>query len=350
MILFALDLGNKQTKIKSSKKVKVLPSRFVEASKYGNRKLLGFAKGEKSVRDFISSKDPNFTYVWGTELDEDMVKPIDTIGFGAARYSSREFNLLVDFALAELAVDFIEAERGVLEVAVVTGVPSSDYSQEPVLDAFQKTLKGDHKVNVDGRNLIIRVSKLFILPQPIGTVINEITNEKGGLLDTTLLSANIGVVDVGGGTLLIDALQKMNMVSGNRDQVEEGAFTLYKACVNELNENGYRVNEYEIESVIREGNDREKYYWSPDGFRKINITDVVMRQREIFTRNIASYIKSTYKDFERMLCILITGGGSNLLVEETFHNELKKEQYVDDSEIATVTGFFKYGLMEGVAN
>ncbi|KIO69295.1 hypothetical protein B4065_1468 [Caldibacillus thermoamylovorans] len=349
MELFALDLGNKQVKIKSSKTTKVLPSHFVDASQYGDRDILNFAKSKKEVRDFISSKDIDFTYVWGKDLDIDIVDMvIDTIGFGVSRYSSREFQLLADFALAELALDFPEAHESILEVAVVTGVPTSDYIQESALQALQKTLKGDHNVSVDGKSLNIRVKKLYVLPQPLGTVINVVTDDNGVLIDTPLLSASIGVCDVGGGTILIDALKKMNMVDDRRNQLSQGAYTLYEAIVKELTARGYSVNEYEIESIVRSGNEIEKYLWSPDGIQMIDITDIVMKQRRIFTRNIASAIKTTYKGFGRMQKILVTGGAANLLIKKLFDDEIKINQYMDNSELANIFGFYKYGLMKGI--
>lgn len=345
MELFALDLGNKQAKLKSSKTTKVLPAHFVESSQYGNRDLLGFAKKEKSVSDFVSSKDPDFTYVWGKELDEDVVEVVtDTIGFGSSRYKGREFKLLADFALAELAKDFEEASDSILEVTVVTGVPTGDYTQKAALDALQKALKGDHNVTVNGLTLNIRVSKLLVLPQPIGTVLEQISDENGQIKDSPLTSANIGVVDVGGGTVLIDALKKMNMAEDKRAQLQRGAFTLYESVAKALSEKGHIISEYEVESVIRAGNDREKYLWSPDGVQTIDITPEALHQRALFTRNIISSIKTAYKGFGRMQTILVTGGAANLLLKNEFTEEIEIAEFVADSELANVNGFYKYGL------
>lgn len=345
MELFAMDLGNKQVKLKSSKQTRVLPSHFVEASQYGDRNVLGFAKTKKQVRDFVSSKDSEFTYVWGTELDEDVVSIVtDTIGFGAGRYSGREFKLLADFALAELALDFEEAKNGILEVNVVTGVPTSDYNQEDALQELQKALKGDHNIKVNGDDLNIRVKKLTILPQPLGTILSVVMDEEGNLIESPILTANVGVVDVGGGTVLIDALRKMNMADNNRVQLSRGAFTLYESVVRDLIAMGHNINEYEVESVIRAGNDREKYFWSPDGIQTIDISKIVMKHRLNFTRNIASAVKTAYKGFGRMNTILVTGGAANLLTKIEFDAEIGIQNYVENSELANVTGFYKYGM------
>ena len=349
MVLFVADLGNKQTKIKSESKTLVLPSHFVEASQYGNRELMNFAKSEKDAKDFISSRDEDFTYVWGKDLDEDIVDVVtDTIGFGSSRYSGREFRLLTDFALGELAFDYQEAKDGILEVSVVTGVPTSDYAQSDALTAIQKAFKGDHNVKVHGVTLNIRVKDLIVLPQPLGTVIDQISDENGNMIENSITNATVGVVDVGGGTVLIDALRKMNMAENGRDQLQRGAFTLYEAIKKELVAEGYTINEYEIETVVRDGNERESYLWSPDGNQTINITDIVMKQRKLFTRNIASSVKTTYKSMERMQTVLVTGGAANLLIKDEFVKEIKEAKFVEESELANVRGFYKFGLAEGV--
>lgn len=349
MTLFALDLGNKQAKIMSERKIKVLPSHFVEASQYGNRSLMNFAKTEKDVKDFVSSKDEDFVYVWGTDLDEDIVDVVtDTIGFGASRYSSREFKLLSDFALAELALDYDEAHEGILEVVVITGVPTSDYAQDDSLAALQKAIKGDHNVIVNEVTLNIRVKDLIVLPQPLGTIIDVISDDKGNMVENSITNANVGVVDVGGGTVLIDALRKMNMAEDRRDQLQRGAFTLYEAIQKDLVSKGYSINEYEVESIVRAGNERETYLWSPDGNQTIDITKSVMHQRKLFTRNIATSVKTTYKATDRMQTIFITGGAANLLIKDEFIKEIKDVKFIEDSELANVRGFYKFGLSEGV--
>ena len=345
MKVLALDLGNKQVKLKSEFREVVLPSHFVEASQYGDRGLLKFAKSKKNVFDFVSSKDPDFTYVWGKELDVDVVEVVsDTIGFGAQRYNRREFKLLADFALAYLAQDYEIAKTGVLEVAVVTGIPTSDYLQKKALDALQKSLKGDHNISINGKSLNIRVKKVYVLPQPVGTVLEQVMDDNGELIESALLNANIGVVDIGGGTVLIDALRKMNLADDKRVQLSRGAFTIYEAIVKELAKQGYTVNEYEIESVVRAGNEREQYFWSPDSNQTLDITDIVMRQRLIFTRNIISAIKTTYKGFGRMQTVLVTGGAANLILQKEFAVEIPIAHFVEDSEIANVRGFYKYAL------
>lgn len=350
MTLFNLDLGNKRTKMLSYRTDKVFPSYFVEVSQYGHRGILNFAKKKKPTSNFSSDLDKGFTYVWGSDLDVDAIDVItDTIGFGIGRYKSRNFQLLVDFALAELAKDYKEVLNvsGILEVDVSTGLPTDDYMQQDIINLLVNIIKGDHTVIVDGETLTIRVNNLYLLPQPLGTLINEIADEDGNILDSPLTQADIGIVDIGGGTILIDSLRKMNLVENKRTQLEQGAYILYEAIQKELTTRGYIINVYEIEAIVREGSNNESYIWSPDGVQQIDISPIVMHHRLLFTRIIASSIKTAFKGFGRMQVLLVTGGASNLIIKENFIEELPVARFVNDGEKANIRGFRKHAIAGG---
>lgn len=346
MKLFTVDLGNRQVKMKTEKSTKIFPSYFVEASEYGNRDVLKFAKSEVKTSDYISMRD-DFTYVWGEGLDIKGKAVTDTIGF-SGRYNTRDFKLLVDFALAEMARDFNDEIKGIIEAVVVTGVPTDDFSKDDVLDQVGKAFKGDHSVIVDGTSITVRVKDAYVLPQPIGTVINSIVDGEGNVGDNPISSSYVGVVDVGGGTVIIDALDSMNLDSTAHAQLEEGAFTLYGNIRNELISKGHRISDYEVESLVRTGNDNERYTWSPNGIVTHDFTDTIMRERKKYTRKIASFVNATYKAYDRMYTVLVTGGTANLLIKDEFTAVVPVAEFVSDSETANVHGFYKFGLAEGL--
>lgn len=347
-MLFSLDIGNKQTKMISDKREVVFPSYFVEVGEYGNRNVLNVMKNDRpKTSDYSSTQDADFTYVWGPDMDVDTGRFItDTISF-SGRYDSRPFRLLVDFALAELARDYKEARKGVLEVDVATGIPTDDYIRPEVAATIAKAFKGDHSVSIDGEALNIRVNNLYVVPQPVGTLVNEIADDDGNMQDSPLANANVGIVDVGGGTLLIDGFRKMDMDDQKRSQLPMGAYVLYEAIQKELIANGHDITEYEVERSVRAGTPRDRFYWTPDAAQTIEITDVVMRERRKYTRNVVNAIKRTFKGFGRMNAIIVTGGGANLLIESEFVEEIKIAIFVDNSEMANARGFYKYGLAYG---
>src|SRR5690625_833206 len=94
MEIFSLDLGNIQTKIKSSKTEKVLPSRFRYYDDLGDQSTSLF-DSKLDINEYEVNFDNMFSYAWGTDLDKIKANndPIDTLTF-EDRYTTNEFRLL----------------------------------------------------------------------------------------------------------------------------------------------------------------------------------------------------------------------------------------------------------------
>ena len=346
-MLFALDLGNKQAKGKSAKREIVLPSRFLIDENHGEEQLLGFAIVRNSNKTYKLSKRKTF-YKWGKDLNEGIIETglVDTMAFGAKRYKSENFGLLVDFMLAELAQDYASAKKSFLEVEVSTGLPTEDYydleAKQAAIDAFI----GDHLVYVNDVPVNIRVTSVEVTTQPMGTIGNEIADSKGVIKENPLATANIGVVDIGGGTFLADALRNFVTDKSRKSQLAKGAYLLYMNIKGALSKEKLYPNEHEIEKIVRDGNEKESYWYSPDGERKFNITETVMEQREKFTKEVIGDINAAYKGFGRIQLIFVTGGGANLLIKNMLEKELGIVYFVEESEMANVRGFYKQGLLK----
>lgn len=347
MLLFTFDLGNKQVKMQNGVEIKVFPSYFLDSDDLGDRNLLSGFNFNNHTNDYISSKDHEKVYVWGNELDFENVQVIDTIAF-KERYNSKFYKLLVDFTLAELASSYDCANTQIVDVVVCTGVPSDDYMRDDVLENLSRIIKGDHSVTIGNLRYYVRVHEVHFLPQPIGTLFNEIIDEHGDLLDSPLMNSSVGIVDVGGGTLLIDFVNKISLEKNKRSQSKNGAFTLYDMIVSELIKCGYDSNVYEIERFIRKNNGKNEYLWSYDGISTVEVTDIVMNCRTRFTNNIIRNIKNAYKAFDRVQYILVTGGASNLLIKELFMKEFPNARFIDNAEVANVNGYYKYGISQGL--
>lgn len=348
MKLFAMDLGNRQVKLKSEKGTKVFPSYFVDAEEYGKRDVISLKTSDKKTSDFISQRDPDFTYVWGEGLNISGKHLTDTIRFDN-RYNSLEFKLLTDFALTALARDFKASKNTILDVTVVTGVPTDDYEKDDVVEHITRTLKGVHSAEIDGVTHVVRVNDVYVMMQPTGTAINEMVDDRGEVIDgTEIEDGYIGIVDCGGGTLIIDSFDEMNLDTKNRVQLKDGAYSLYTAIRNRITE--HSISEHEVERIVRDGNAKELYTWSPNGRTSLDLTEVVMRERKRYTRKVIQSIKTAYKDMERMKTIFITGGGSNLLLRDEIEHALPIAHFVKCGETANVNGFYKYGLLNGVTN
>lgn len=342
MKLFAIDLGNRQVKLMSEKGTKVLPSYFVDAAEYGNRDVLKFAKSEEKTHDYVTQRDADFTYVWGEGLDVRKFVT-DTIGF-SNRYSSHEFRILADFALAELARDFNES---LLDVVVVTGVPTEDFENDETISQISNALKGVHSATIDGKPYVVKVHDVYVQQQPVGTAIDVMVNDQFEIIEGNDVEDDyVGIVDVGGGTLILNAFDRMNLDTRNQAQLEEGAYSLYSAIKNRVT--SHNISEHEIEKIVRNGSRNESYTWSPNGREIVDLTNTIMTERKRYTRKVASAVKSTFKAIGRMKKIYVTGGTANLLIKSEFEREIPIAEFVADSETANVRGFYKFGVINEV--
>lgn len=343
MEIFSLDLGNLQTKIKSSKTEKVLPSRFIDYDDLGDQSISLFDSKLK-INKYTTNFDSMFSYAWGENLYEAHSKGdfIDTIQF-ENRYNTHTFKLLASFAIAELAKEFKEAKDGILEVTIVTGVPTNDFNESSVKD-IMNVLKGDHNITINDDSLNIRVKEVKVLPQPIGTVYNEMLDNKGYLGEENYLDEQITIVDIGGGTILIDTLINMNLSDTGRTQKESGAFKIYDSIVNLCTkEKISSVTSTNIERILRE-NKEGKYYFKPNKNESYDITKHVEKAKLKYTRDLINTINTTLKGTSRIDSLFFTGGGANLINKEEIRNNFKHAIFVNNSEAANVNGFYKYGL------
>lgn len=343
MEIFSLDLGNLQTKIKSSKAERVLPSRFLDYDDLGDQSISLF-DSKNRVYKFEANFDSGFSYAWGEDLYKVHSKGdyIDTIQF-ENRYDTHEFRLLASFAIGELAKDFSEAKDGILEVVVVTGVPTNDFNKESVKE-IMKVLDGDHNIKVDGESLNVRVKEVKVLPQPVGTVYNEMLDNDGFVKNEDYTDEQVTIVDIGGGTILIDTLLNMNLSDQGRTQKESGAYKIYEMIVNSALKNGiHGINISNVERILRNPNE-EKFYYKPNKNESHDISKHVEKAKIKYTRELINTINTTLKGTSKIDTFLFTGGGANLINHADIHNTFKHATFVENSETANANGYYKYGL------
>lgn len=340
MELFALDLGNIQTKIMSSKKSKVLPSKFAYYSDLGNQST-SISDRKVDIKEYETLFDDNFSYAWGADVNLAKVRTfLDTIGF-QNRYSSPNFKLLATFAIGELAKDFQEAKDGILEVNIITGVPTDEFN-EIAVKAIMKVLKSDHNVTIDGVRLTIRVNEVKVLPQPVGTVYNELLDSEGYIEREEYEEETISVVDCGGGTILIDTLNNMNLSETGRTQEEYGAHALYDEIISDCQTKDIRLNKNEIEKILKE--QKNNYFYKPNKNESYDITNIVNKNIVKYTNTLLSIIDSTLKGTSHIDTLFFTGGGANIIDRKLVLSRYERATFIENSELANVNGFYKYGL------
>lgn len=334
---FALDLGNKQTKLKSEKNEYVLPSRFL------NQAYAPKNAGKKANKDIHSFKVPfnSETYLWGQDVNnlhlDDYIE--DTIMYDN-RYSSESFKLLANFALGELAKDFEESKKGILDISVTLGLPTGDYENEDNLKELEDVFSGQHQVELDGETYNVKVKKINVLPQPIGTLYSELLDKEGNVKNPDLQEEKVGIIDVGGGTILIDTVLDFELSYKNRKQFDTGINDLYENIMNNIKN---ETSIYQIEHLIRKGLNDDTYTYEFSKNNIQDITSIVLSERDRFTKRLITQIKSTLKNLNSIDTLIFTGGGANLINKKMINEEFSNAILVSNTEFANVRGFYLFG-------
>ncbi|MBU8732513.1 hypothetical protein KM915_20915 [Cytobacillus oceanisediminis] len=348
MEIFALDLGNKQTKMVSSKTLKnekngskVFPSIFCDYEELGEQATLFSSK--KKIDKFATTKEDDFEFAWGKEINQVSTdKFFDTLQFNN-RYNSREFKLLTTFALGELARDFKEAENGIMECLVVTGVPSDDYSESTIKE-LMKVLSGDHQVSINETSYNIRVKEVLVMNQPIGTIYNEMLDKEGYIENESYFDDSVTVVDLGGGTFIVDTLHNLQLDQSKRLQHDEGAYSLYTKIIAYCVKDGIKgLDQYKLEQILREADPKEGYYFKPNKNESIDISKQVSKGIKKYTLERMNAISTAVKDTSIISKFIFTGGGANLIDRKITKEKFNYTHFVDDAESANVKGYYKYG-------
>lgn len=347
MEVFAIDLGNKQTKMVSSqtlknevKGCKVFPSVYAFYDDIGEKVSL-FGRN-KEISKYQTSKELDFEFAWGKDINKiKNVKFMDTLDFTSNRYNTNEFRLLATFALGELAKDFDEAKEGILEVVLVTGIPSRDYNEESV-KKLMKVYLGDHQVSIDGVSYNIRVKDVHVMNQPMGTIYNQTLDFEGNVVDTSYLSEIITVVDIGGGTFIVDTLNEMQLDTSMSGQENTGAIDLYQTIVTLCGKENISLTVYDVEEILRNSNG--EYFYKPNVNESYNISDIVSKAIKKYTYERINRINTIVKNTNIISRFLMTGGGSNLVNQEDMEKTFKYVEFVEDPETANPKGFYKAGI------
>lgn len=355
--IFALDIGNKQSKLKSEISDYAIPSTLINKRDVQSIFSVGNPKDVNTLR---INGDQNIFYLGTGVLNYDQNKLLDSLGFGN-RYDRTVYRLLNEFALAVLGKDF-ENQADLEDVHVIVGLPTGDYTQETINTVKQIFLEQNgnkftpktHLVTIDNKEIIIKVTGVTTLPQPIGTFYNEIIDNNGSIVNPDIISKRIGIIDIGGGTALLDQLVNANLDANYRTQLETGANTLYSQVRSALMQQyGLNADLHKIELLIRKGLkdsplvDATFVYVQSDT-NQFDITDLVYDEICHYTESLINNVHTTFQNLNEVDALLITGGTANIIDKTMLENAFgmtTKVLFTHDSEFANVSGFYKYALL-----
>lgn len=353
--VFAIDLGNKQTKLYDGKELYVMPSVLLPAKEVDSSFTIDGNGVEGAERFSVSNGED---YYWGQGiLKYDKNQLVDSLNFDG-RYSNEVFKQLAEFSLGKLGNGYDEARNGVMTVDVVIGLPSADFENEKIISQLKNQFVRQHLITVDKQPVTIKVEDLWVIPQSTGTIMNVFyggidfdnltTMTKSQYEHLELLSDGvIGVVDIGGGTLLLDTLERGKLKTTERKQLEKGANSLYENIARVM-AGSFNPDVHKIETLIRQGNSENGYAYKRSQNNIVDVTDTVMSEIKDWTTTIVRQIQSTFRNLSSMDELIVTGGGAEIIDRDLFAKNFDQTKviFVNNPEVSNVQGFYVKGKQE----
>jgi len=217
---------------------------------------------------------------------------------------------------------------------VVTGLPVEYFADRAkLIEQWQ----GVHHVEVGGEMQHFHVERVFVVPQPFGSLFATILDHEGRIANTTLAGGRVGIMDVGTYTcdfVVADALRYIEKMSGSVPVGMSRALQFVQRDI--LAEYGRELTLHEADRAIRSGVVRIKG----------EVVDV-RPMADAYIEELAAYLIAKARDLwgegVDLDTILVTGGGAAWIgeaVREVYPQAIVLEQPF----WANVTGFALYGL------
>ena len=97
-----------------------------------------------------------------------------------------------------------------VDIEVVTGLPVAFYSDK---DQVQQHVRGEHRVQREGRRTqLLRVTNARVIPQPFGSLLAAVLDDRGHIHRPDLAQAAVGLIDIGGKTCNLLSVHRLSEI------------------------------------------------------------------------------------------------------------------------------------------
>jgi len=228
-------------------------------------------------------------------------------------------------------------------INVVSGLPIGYFKENH--ERFNELLSGHHLITYhasDGRetNKEIYINKVRMLPQPMGSVLNMLMDEKGKIVDKDLAAQKIGVVDIGFRTTDFIVMDRLRYIDRGSRTIDSGISKGFSIIANKLREKaGVSVALYRLYRAAETGTIKMRGH----GFAFSKVRDQVYSQ---LAAVIAGEIDRLWADDWDIDTIILSGGGSRELaqyLQPLITGNVLPVDLSRDPRLNNVSGYFKYG-------
>ncbi len=228
-------------------------------------------------------------------------------------------------------------------INVVSGLPIGYFKQNH--ERFNEILTGHHRVTYHSHNgskvtREIYINKVRMLPQPLGSILNQLMDEDGKIINEELATQKVGVVDIGFRTTDFTILDHLRYIDRGSRTIDTGISKGFSVISNKLREKcGVSVELYRLYKAAEEGTIKMRGH----GFSFEKIRDQVYSQ---LASTIANDLDRLWADDWDIDTIILTGGGCRELaryLQPLITGNVVPIDSNMDPRLNNVLGYAKYG-------
>lgn len=222
-----------------------------------------------------------------------------------------------------------------VDVEIVTGLPVSFYSDK---EQVQQRLLGEHRVQREGRRgQLLRVVNARVIPQPFGSLLAEVLDERGQIQQRDLAQAAVGLIDIGGKTCNLLSVSRLSEIGRETTSVNIGGWNLVRAVRQWLTQHYPGLDDLRDHQLATAIQARTLHYY---GESVKDFPAVVNDLAADLARQILSEASHLWNGGATLDAILITGGGA-LLLGEHIRRHWAHARLVSEPVYGNAVGYWK---------
>jgi PRTRC genetic system protein D len=253
------------------------------------------------------------------------------VGNSALKHSARIFNAREKDWIGSMAYRALmkngihQTNLSSISIVITSGLPVSYYKADraKLTNLIREVAKGD-----------AITTKIKVIPQPLGSFFKLLFDNNGEVQNEGLVTARIGVLDIGFYTSDILTIDNLEPVEKQIASFENGVAGTLEAISKDIEDRyDLRQDIHKTEETLRKGSLRA-YGVDHDiaGMAKQRLTELATE--------IEAHVKTVWKSAADIDQVLLTGGGAALLKD--YLNFYRHATVIEDAQFANAEGYYKY--------